>query len=156
MMFCLRSALSGRKTGVFVLGICNWVGICPGNNRLAGKSKSSHVKKANRYLFTALVQSAWGAIRKRDSAFTANFDVGDQTRQEEGHGRDRSRSAAGGLRDAARRQASSRTGSEPVARAGTREVGTAPCAASAAVGRPSRGGAAHRRTTSGCSECRGE
>ena len=53
--------------------LCKWAGICPGNNRSAGKSKSSHVKKANRYLFTALVQSGWGAIRKRDCIFRRRF-----------------------------------------------------------------------------------
>jgi transposase len=53
--------------------ICSWAGICPGNNRSAGKSKSSHVKKGNRYLFTSLVQSAWAAARKRDSIFQRKF-----------------------------------------------------------------------------------
>lgn len=49
--------------------LCSWGGICPGNNRSAGKSKSSHIKKANKFLLTALVESAWSAARKRGSMF---------------------------------------------------------------------------------------
>jgi transposase len=53
--------------------ICSWAGISPGNNRSAGKSKSSHVKKANKFLFAALVQAGWAAARKRDSIFQRKF-----------------------------------------------------------------------------------
>lgn len=53
--------------------ISSWAGICPGNNRSAGKSKSSHVKKGNRYLLAALVQAGWAAARKRDCVFQRRF-----------------------------------------------------------------------------------
>jgi hypothetical protein len=33
--------------------LCSWAGICSGNNRSAGKSKSSHIKKANKFLLAA-------------------------------------------------------------------------------------------------------
>ena len=35
--------------------LANWAGICPGNNRSAGKTKSTRIKKGNRFLITALV-----------------------------------------------------------------------------------------------------
>jgi len=53
--------------------ICKWAGICPGNNRSMGKQKSSHIKKANKFLLAALVEAAWGASRKKDSAFQRSF-----------------------------------------------------------------------------------
>jgi transposase len=46
----------------------SWAGICPSNNRMAGKSKSSHINKANKFLVASLVEAAWGATRKRGSA----------------------------------------------------------------------------------------
>ena len=51
----------------------SWAGICPGNNRSAGKSKSSHIKKANKFLVASLVEAAWGATRKKDSAAQRKF-----------------------------------------------------------------------------------
>ena len=53
--------------------LCNWAGICPGNNRSAGKSKSSRIKKANRFLLAALIQAAWAAARKNHSSFQRKF-----------------------------------------------------------------------------------
>lgn len=53
--------------------LCNWAGICPGNNRSAGKSKQSRIKKANRFLMAALVQAGCAAARERDSAFQRQF-----------------------------------------------------------------------------------
>lgn len=54
--------------------LCSWSGICPGNNRSAGKSRSSHVKKANKFLLSALVQAAWGAVQKKDTIFCRKFN----------------------------------------------------------------------------------
>ena len=53
--------------------LCSWAGICCGNNRSAGKSKGSHIKKANKFLRAALVQAAWGAVRKNGSVFQRKF-----------------------------------------------------------------------------------
>jgi len=48
-------------------------GICPGNNRTAGKSKSSHIQKANKFLVARLVEAAWGATRQKGSAAQRKF-----------------------------------------------------------------------------------
>jgi transposase len=53
--------------------LSSWAGICPGNNRSAGKSKSSHVKRANKFLTTALVEAGWGAVKKRGAIFKVKF-----------------------------------------------------------------------------------
>jgi transposase len=53
--------------------LCGWSGICPGNNRSAGKSKHSHIKKGNKFLLAALAEAGWGAARKRDSIFQRKF-----------------------------------------------------------------------------------
>ena len=53
--------------------LCSWAGICPGNNRSAGKSKSCRIKKANKFLLTALVEGAWAAGRKQGSVFQRKF-----------------------------------------------------------------------------------
>ena len=53
--------------------LCSWAGICPGNNRSAGKRKSSRIKKANKFLLAALVQAGWAAARKKDSIFQKKF-----------------------------------------------------------------------------------
>ena len=53
--------------------LSNWAGICPGNNRSAGKSKHSRIKKGNKFLLAALVQAGWAAARKRDSIFQRKF-----------------------------------------------------------------------------------
>jgi transposase len=53
--------------------LCSWAGICPGNNRSAGKSKHSRIKKGNRFLLATLVQAGWAAARKRDSMLQRKF-----------------------------------------------------------------------------------
>jgi hypothetical protein len=53
--------------------LCSWAGICPGNNRSAGKSKNSRIRKGNKFLLAALVQAGWAATRKRDSIFQRKF-----------------------------------------------------------------------------------
>lgn len=51
--------------------LASWAGICPGNNRSAGKRKSGRMRKANRWLKGALTQAAWGASRTRRSYYSA-------------------------------------------------------------------------------------
>lgn len=53
--------------------LTSWAGVCPGNNRSAGKQKSSSIKRANRWLLAALVQAAWAAVRQRGSIFKKRF-----------------------------------------------------------------------------------
>jgi len=43
----------------------SWAGVCPGNNRSAGKNKSSRTTKGNRWLRAAVGESAWAAARKK-------------------------------------------------------------------------------------------
>ena len=40
--------------------LASWAGICPGNNRTAGKSKHGRIKKASKFLMAALVQAGLG------------------------------------------------------------------------------------------------
>lgn len=53
--------------------LSSWAGICPGNNRSAGKTKSSKIKKGNKFLLAALVQAGWAAARTKDSIFQRKF-----------------------------------------------------------------------------------
>lgn len=51
--------------------LASWAGICPGNNRSAGKRRGGRTRKANRWLKAALTQAAWGASRTRRSYYSA-------------------------------------------------------------------------------------
>lgn len=53
--------------------LASWAGVCPGNNESAGKRKSGKTTKGNRWLRSALSQSAWSAARKKDSYFQAQY-----------------------------------------------------------------------------------
>jgi transposase len=53
--------------------LCSWAGICPGNNRSAGKSHNAHIKKANLFLLIGLVEASWGAARTQQTKFQAQF-----------------------------------------------------------------------------------
>ena len=53
--------------------LCKWAGVCPGNNRSAGKNKHGRIRKANKFLITALVEAAWAAARTQDSLFQRRF-----------------------------------------------------------------------------------
>ena len=46
---------------------CSWTGMCPADNESAGKRKSAHLSKGNRYIKTILCQCAWGTTRNRKS-----------------------------------------------------------------------------------------
>jgi transposase len=43
--------------------LASWAGVCPGNNESAGKHKSSHIRRGNRYLLATLSEAAWAASR---------------------------------------------------------------------------------------------
>lgn len=51
----------------------SWAGVCPGNNRSAGKSKSSHTTRGNRWLRSTLVECSWAASVKRDCLLKGKF-----------------------------------------------------------------------------------
>src|SRR4051812_10882675 len=53
--------------------LASWAGVCPGNNKTAGKAKSGHTRPGNRWLKSALGTAALGAIRRRDSYLHALF-----------------------------------------------------------------------------------
>jgi transposase len=53
--------------------LCNWSGICPGNNRSAGRSKHSHIKKGNKFLLEALTEAGWAAAHTNGSIFQRKF-----------------------------------------------------------------------------------
>ena len=53
--------------------LVSWAGICPRNDESAGKRRSNRLRKGAPWLKTALVQSAWAAVRKKDSYLRAQF-----------------------------------------------------------------------------------
>jgi transposase len=53
--------------------ISSWAGVCPGNNRSAGKSKSSHTNKGNPWLRSALTECAQGASKKKNCFLKDKF-----------------------------------------------------------------------------------
>ena len=53
--------------------LISWAGICPRNDESAGKRRSNRLRKGAPWLKTALVQSAWAAVRKKDSYLKAQF-----------------------------------------------------------------------------------
>ena len=53
--------------------LASWVGLCPGNDRSAGKRRSGRTGKGNRWLKATLVQAAWAASRTRKSYLGARF-----------------------------------------------------------------------------------
>ncbi len=53
--------------------ISSWAGVCPGNNRSAGKNKSSHTNKGNPWLRGALTECAQGASKKKDCFLKEKF-----------------------------------------------------------------------------------
>ncbi len=68
-------AETGGDMKVFpsVRNISSWSGVCPGNNRSAGKSKSSHTTDGNPWLRSALVECSWAATVKRDCFLKEKF-----------------------------------------------------------------------------------
>jgi transposase len=53
--------------------LASWAGLCPGNNKTAGKPKTGHTRPGNRWLKAALGVAALGAIRKKNSYTQALF-----------------------------------------------------------------------------------
>jgi transposase len=53
--------------------LASWAGLCPGNNKTAGKPKPGHIRPGNRWLKAALGVAALGAIRTKNSYTQALF-----------------------------------------------------------------------------------
>ena len=53
--------------------LCNWAGICPGNNESAGKRKSGKTNYANKTLKSTLTQCAQVVKKKKNSFFSAQY-----------------------------------------------------------------------------------
>jgi transposase len=51
----------------------SWCGLCPGNNRSAGRDKSSHTTHGNKWLRAALTESAWGVSRMKEGHLREKF-----------------------------------------------------------------------------------
>lgn len=45
--------------------LSSWAGLCPGNNKSAGRNKSSHTTHGNRWLRAALTECSWGVSKKK-------------------------------------------------------------------------------------------
>jgi transposase len=53
--------------------LVSWAGLCPRMDQSAGKRRCTRIRKGNAWLKTALVQSAWAAIRVKNSYLGAQF-----------------------------------------------------------------------------------
>jgi len=53
--------------------LSSWAGVCPGNNRSAGKNKSSHTTGGNPWLRSALTECAWAAAAKKNCFLKEKF-----------------------------------------------------------------------------------
>lgn len=53
--------------------LSSWAGVCPGNNRSAGKNKSTSTTQGNPWLKAALTESAWAVSRKKDGHLREKF-----------------------------------------------------------------------------------
>jgi len=53
--------------------LCSWAALCPGHDESAGKRRSGHTRKGNRYLRSALIQTGWAASRAQGTALRALY-----------------------------------------------------------------------------------
>lgn len=53
--------------------LASWAGLCPGNNKTAGKARSAHTRPGNRWLKKSLGTAALAATRRKDSYPHAQF-----------------------------------------------------------------------------------
>lgn len=53
--------------------LASWAGLCPGQNESAGKSRSGRTRKGDKWLVSALTQSAWANARATDGYLKAQF-----------------------------------------------------------------------------------
>jgi len=53
--------------------LSSWAGVCPGNNRSAGKNKSSHTTGGNPWLRGAVTECAWAAAATKNCSLRDKF-----------------------------------------------------------------------------------
>jgi len=53
--------------------LASWAGLCPGNDRSAGKRRSGRTTKGSQWLRSTLVQVAWAAIRTKETHLQAVY-----------------------------------------------------------------------------------
>lgn len=53
--------------------LASWAGVCPGNNRSAGKRRRGETRKGSRWLRQALLQAAWAASRTKGTYLSAQL-----------------------------------------------------------------------------------
>src|SRR5262245_29473776 len=53
--------------------LASWAGMCPGKNESAGKRRSGHTTKGNRWLKRILVQAAWAASHTKGTYLAAQY-----------------------------------------------------------------------------------
>ena len=53
--------------------LISWAGLCPRSDESAGKRRSTRVRKGAPWLKACLVQTAWAAVRKKDTYLQAQF-----------------------------------------------------------------------------------
>ena len=53
--------------------LVSWAGLCPRLDESAGKRRSTRTRRGAPWLKTTLVQTAWAAVRKKDSYFHVQF-----------------------------------------------------------------------------------
>ena len=53
--------------------LVSWAGLCPRSDESAGKRRSTRLRPGNTWLKSTLVQAAWAATRKKDSALRAQY-----------------------------------------------------------------------------------
>ena len=53
--------------------LASWAGLCPGNDQSAGKRRSGHTTKGDRWLRAALTQAAWAASHTKGTYLSAQY-----------------------------------------------------------------------------------
>ena len=53
--------------------LASWAGICPGNNISANKRRSGRTRRAQKWLYSALVEAAWAASHSHGTYLAAQF-----------------------------------------------------------------------------------
>jgi transposase len=53
--------------------LASWAGLCPGNDRSAGRRRTGRTTKGSRWLRATLVQAAWAAVHAKGTIFGATY-----------------------------------------------------------------------------------